>query len=193
MIIGFKGDVGSGKSTCAKYLVERKGFYEKAFSDPLKEACKPLFLLSDDQLYGNQVAKEEFDPRWFGCSPRVMMQNFGTDYLRNQLDSIMPGIGDNFFVHHFSLWYEVNKETNSKIALSDVRFPNEADYIRRKGGYIIEIIRPDNPFVKKNQTHSSETEKNKITPDFVITNTSQEELYSQLDNLLEKILIQYFN
>ena len=60
-----------GKNTFAD---ECKGFIQYAFAKPLKDTCKVLFLLSDEQLYGN--LKEIQDKRW-GKSPREIMQQFG--------------------------------------------------------------------------------------------------------------------
>ena len=51
-IVGFLGNKGSGKDTCGSYLVEKYGYVRYAFGDPVKEVCKNLFNLSEDQLNG---------------------------------------------------------------------------------------------------------------------------------------------
>ena len=81
MLIGFMGIKGSGKDTCADLLIQNYGFMKKSFADPLKHACKELFLFTNEQVFGTQLQKETPDPRWFGCSPRVALQYVGTDLL----------------------------------------------------------------------------------------------------------------
>lgn len=61
MLIGLMGPKNSGKTTGAKFLVEKHHFVEKSFADCLKKACKELFMLTVEQLYGTQ--KETPDPR----------------------------------------------------------------------------------------------------------------------------------
>jgi hypothetical protein len=145
MLVGFMGAMGSGKTTAANFMINEYGYVEKAFADPLKRACKELFLFTDDQLYGTQAQKEEADNRWFGCSARTAMQFVGTDLFRNQLNAIMPGIKNNIWVHHFKLWYQnhIKILDNPPVVISDIRFQNEADIIKKMGGIIIRIDRPN--------------------------------------------------
>ena len=43
-VIGFLGKKGTGKDTCADYLVENHAFEKLSFAGPLKEKDFPLFL-----------------------------------------------------------------------------------------------------------------------------------------------------
>src|SRR5688572_22805430 len=142
-IIGLMGVKGSGKSTGSDYLIANYKYKEVAFADPLKKACQELFLFSDEQLYGTQKQKETADPRWFNCSPRTAMQFVGTDLLRNNLDKIMPGLGNDIFTYNFKLRYNEGRklDPDHKIVVSDVRFHNEAECIKSLGGVIIKIAR----------------------------------------------------
>lgn len=181
VLIGLMGGKGSGKTTAASYLIDRLGFTERSFADPLKKACKELFLLSDEQIYGTQEQKETPDDRWFGCTPRKMLQYVGTDLLRDYLDNIMPGLHKNVFTHHFRLWYHdlMVKNPHACVVISDVRFQNEADFIKELGGYLIKI---DRPGIASNDTHPSEVELRSIKSyDIVlINNKTIEEFYCQI-------------
>ncbi len=188
VLVGLMGIKGSGKSTGALYLIEKYGFVEKSFAEPLKKACKELFLLNDMQL-GTQEQKETPDARWFGCTPRTMLQYVGTELLRDQLEKIMPGLGKNIFIHNFKLWYdaEIKKNPNLCIVISDVRFQNEIDMIQNLGGTVIKINRPS---VQTNDMHQSEIElKNITTYNLLIENTDTiEKLHINLDYHITEIL-----
>jgi len=182
MLVGIHGLKGSGKTTIAKYLQEKYHFIEKPFADPLKEICKVLFLLDDDQLYGTLEQKEQPDPRWFGCSPRKMFQYVGTELFRNQLDQIMPGLGEDVFIHHFKLQFPKYQKLN--VIISDVRFQNEINMIHELGGIVIKI-QTENVLV---HTHSSEKDQyNTRNCDYVVYNNStKDELFQHIDFILQK-------
>ncbi|XWV26024.1 hypothetical protein QJ857_gp1056 [Tupanvirus soda lake] len=185
VLIGLMGIKGSGKTTGAAYLVDHYYFVEKSFAECLKKACKELFLLSDEQVFGTQEQKETPDPRWFGCTPRKMLQFVGTELLRDNLDKIMPGLGKNVFTHHFKLWYEseIKMNPNLCVVVSDVRFQNEIDFIQSLGGVVIKI---DRPCVQTNDMHQSEIELQSIsTYNHLINNTGTiDDLYRHIDEYL---------
>ena len=137
ILIGFAGAKGSGKDTAASELINEYGFKHWAFAGPLKEACGAMFHLSQEQLHGH--LKETPDPRWFGCTPRKIFQYVGTELFRDQLDQIMPGLGNDVHIHSFKIWYQEHK--NENIVVTDVRFPNEVEAIHNLGGKVIRINR----------------------------------------------------
>ena len=134
MLLGVAGPKGSGKDTFASVFNSYSGqrFVVRAFAEPLKLICQQMYLLTDEQLY-NQEAKERVDERW-GLSPRQMFQQFGTDYVRNQLDP-------DFWLKHFEMWY-LSLEPGTPVIVPDVRFQNEVDLVHRLGGKVVFIYRP---------------------------------------------------
>lgn len=190
VLIGLMGLKSSGKTTLAGLLVKDYGFMEKPFAECLKNACKSLFLLNDNQLNGTQLEKETPDPRWYGCTPRKMLQYVGTELLRDNLDNIMPGLGKNVFTNHFKLWYEAElaKNPDLKVVVSDVRFRNEVDFIKNLGGTVIKINRES---VVTNDLHPSEVEMQNIKDyeyDYDIYNNGKiTDLYDQLYYFFEVI------
>lgn len=179
MIIGFCGSKQSGKDTCCDYLVKTYGFQKKSFADPLKAICRELFFFTDQQLYGDK--KEVADPNWYNCQPRTAFQYIGTDLLRKQLQHIMPGLGEDVFVHHLRRWYQLNGNPELKLVIADVRFHNEAEFIKSIGGVLVKVTRP----VVLSDSHVSETELLGIECDYEIKNDATiEDLYEKLNQLI---------
>lgn len=180
MLICLIGKKGMGKDTMGDYLIKNYNFEKTHFADPLKEALRHIFDLTDEQLYGNK--KEEFDPRW-KKSPRQLFQIFGTDIMRNVMSPLL-GLEDNIWVYRFQVWYEQNKHKN--IVCCDGRFPNEANTIKNLGGILIRI--DGNDMSKNNDYHVSERLIDDIPVDYVIENRgTKEEYYYQIKQLMEKL------
>jgi hypothetical protein len=181
MLIAFTAPKQSGKDTCADYLVEKYGYIKVSFAKPLKDILKILFMFTDEQLYGSE--KEISDSRWFGCTPRTTMQYIGTELIRKQLDVIMPGMGEDYFVYYFKLWYEKQLQLNPhvKIVLADLRnFENEINIVKHFNGLIVKIERPD---LNVNDHHESEIPIRNF--DYLITNNQDlPHLHNKVDQLM---------
>jgi putative protein kinase ArgK-like GTPase of G3E family len=188
---GITGEKGVGKDTFADELVVQHKGLKKSFAENLKKCCKEMFLLTDAQL-NDPALKEQPDARWFGASPRQMLQYVGTELFRNQLETIMPGIGNTVHLHAFELWYQENK--NQNVVIADVRFLNEAELIKRHGGIIIKIVRDNNNIYSSGDKHASEQEQKRIVPDITFHNNGTKEdlkLYVEnLPNLLNSLSAQ---
>jgi hypothetical protein len=188
VLIGIMGKIRSGKSTAANHLVSNYQFVEKSFAEPLKLGCKEIFILSDEQVFGTQEQKEAPDDRWWGHSGREILQFVGTQLLRKQLKNLIPEIGEDIFVHSFELWYkkEIMANPNLRVVISDVRFQNEFDCIKRLGGIVIKINRPD---IKSTSTHESEIEMDKIINyDHLIQNNCTDKYFVEIDNIIRPLL-----
>ena len=131
-IIAFAGQKGSGKDTCADYLVEHYGYTKYAFATPIKDICRTLFDLSEEQLYGD--LRETIDER-YSQTPRQLLQKFGTDFCRDMIDQ-------EFWINYFKRWAKRTDLQNDKIVISDVRFQNEMDAVNDLGGRVFAIKRP---------------------------------------------------
>lgn len=156
-LVALMGKRSSGKTTAAQGL-ERLGWRHVNFADPVRAVVHRAYGLSYDEM-NDAVLKERVLKRYPFKSPRFLMQKVGTDLFRDGIDQ--------------ATWTEAFKRATvgySHIVCSDLRFPNEADVIRELGGL---IIRVDNPLLDHNDDaaqHASETELDKITPDFRVVN-----------------------
>jgi hypothetical protein len=153
-IIGITGRKFSGKDTAGNYFVEKYGFERMAYADPLKKAAKEIFDFNDEQLYGN--AKEIIDQYW-GITPRNAMQFLGTDLFRNHICELLPNMGKDIWVNVLKrkALNIFEKNPDSKIVVTDVRFPNELQAIKDLGGITIKLQR-DNAQEKVNRDFALE-------------------------------------
>jgi hypothetical protein len=147
MLISLSGKKRSGKSSVARYLIDKHGFVEVSWAYPLKEIIGvQLFGLNSDQLYGSDFDKERVDRRW-GMSPREILQKVGTDLFRRHfMEDFWVRIGVDNIKDTLAL--------GKSIVVSDTRFPNEIAAIVALGGTTIRMKRTDYP---SGDTHPSET------------------------------------
>lgn len=167
-IIAIMGAKHSGKSVIADALVE-VGFTQFAFADKVKEAVMLIYGLSRDQVYGD--LKEEVDAR-YGLTPRFIMQRFATEVCRSiHSDTWVLALQGQVIQ-----WGTGRRYPTMAIVIDDLRFENEAEYVRRWGGEIWEVVRPDAGYTGE---HISE-ERVLVRPDKVIQNTDTPEDLCQL-------------
>jgi len=160
-LIGITGAAGSGKSVLSKALQGQFGYYPMSFSAGLKKMIYTLPHLSEEK-FADREWKEKVHP-FYGKSPREMMQTLGTEWARNL---IHPDIW---------VWVAAQKVENKftvtrnicNYIFDDVRFENEAEWIRNTGGLIVVLRRDETPEVRE---HSSEAGINTNIMDYVVRN-----------------------
>jgi dephospho-CoA kinase len=181
-IIGLTGRKRHGKDTVADYLVHKYSYKKMSFGAPIKEAIT-IFGFSDEQLNGEE--KEVVDSKW-GVTSRKVMCHF-SDIFRNQMDVLIPGIGDNFLIEVIrerlkEIW---KFNPNQKIIFNDIRRPSEVALIKELGGIFCRIKRNMDRIEDEFEVvHESELHIDKFIVDFEIPNTgSISDLYVKLDEL----------
>ena len=189
MIIGFMGLAGSGKDTCAEYLVQKYDFVRYAFGDKVKDLARCLFDFSEEQLYGSK--KEIVDTRW-NITPRESFQILGTEFGQFFLNKKFPHLNvpnREFWSKQFEHWYNNEHEKNKslRVVISDVRFLHEVNTIKNLNGYIIQIIRPS-LVITKMYEHLSEMEQNYIPQGLINKTINNDKKKEDLLNKLIKIL-----
>ena len=141
MIIGICGFIGSGKDTVADYLVNFHEFRRESFASTLKDAVAAVFGWDRTMLEGRTKEarewREQVDPWWAAkldmptLTPRWVLQYWGTEVCRKAF--------------HDDIWIASleNKLRNSRdnIVISDCRFPNEIESLKRAGGNIVWVQR----------------------------------------------------
>ena len=169
MIIGLVGFIGAGKGTVRDILVREHGYHGFAFADALKDAVATIFTWPRGLLEGDSNAsrafRERVDPWWshklgYEVTPRLILQKMGTEACRH-------GIADNIWIAAL----EKRIHGYDDVVISDVRFPNEIDFVRSAGGIIVQVSRGDVPTKEElSKMHISETAWNYVVPDYIIDN-----------------------
>jgi hypothetical protein len=180
-LIGITGKKQNGKDTLGNYLVEKHNYIKYAFADSLKKGCAEFFNFNDDQLNGNK--KEEIDEFW-NITPRKILQFVGTDLFRNQIDNILPSIGENFWIKWVEkkIFDSIKLNPKNKFVITDVRFKNELDFIKNNNGIIIRVTRD---IINNNDEHISEQHIDFFDVDYDIKNNDDKfKLYNTIDTIL---------
>lgn len=142
MLIGLTGFAGSGKNEVAKILQQKHDYVPLAFADAIKDMVSILFGWPRDKLEGinkdDRIWREQIDEWWskklgFDWSPRIAMQVTGTKLYRDIL--------------HSDIWVFILERrlidllnNNKKVVISDCRFPNEMDLVKKYGN-VYQVVR----------------------------------------------------
>jgi dephospho-CoA kinase len=162
MIIGLSGYARSGKDTIAEILIMNYGFKRLAFADNIRKAIIKLDpILSNGQRISGSVREIGWEPTKANTEVRRLLQVFGTEVGREMF-------GEDFWVKQ--VFKQIKEEEIYKnFVITDVRFPNEANFIKANGGEVWRINRNDN---KPINAHASESAMDEYKFDRVISNES---------------------
>lgn len=164
-IIGLCGKARVGKDSAADVICRELGFSRYAFAKPFKDMLAVAFGLNADQLSGS--LKEEVIPD-IGKSPRELQQTLGSEWGR--------------YLVHEDVWLILAKRYVERckdlgvrgLVITDVRFENEANFVRELGGNIWHIERE----IKGTESnHASELGVHIQDEDEVIINSGSFEEY----------------
>ena len=144
MILGISGKAQSGKDSVGQYLVEKYAFKRAASADALKRIARNIFTWNGQ--------KDEAG-RKFLQDLAMAVRGYDQDYwIRITLQEIQ----------HQHVLNQVNN-----FVITDVRFLNEAKYLKAQGAILLRINRPGIALLD----HVSETELDDYNDfDFVIEN-----------------------
>jgi hypothetical protein len=199
MIFSISGFIGSGKDTIADFLVNSHGFRRESWASSLKDAVSSVFgwdrILLEGKTSESRKWREIPDEWWSNrlnmeITPRKILQEWGTDVCREAFH-------DEIWVA--SLENKLRKTTDN-IVISDSRFPNEIESVKRLNGITLRVNRGKDPdwvqeylvsgrtydfLMKYKNVHSSEFASLDCEYDHVIENNGTiDELYKQINDLL---------
>lgn len=190
--IAILGKANTGKNTAANLIKELLEFEEEdcftnyqllAFADPIKEIVHIMFpSLKKKWLYGSSKFRNEIIPGALDSEGKPLT-------IRMALIEIGTKVGRGY---KDSLWLDVFEHRMNKclkkdlgVIVTDVRFRNEFDYLKKNGFFMIKICRDNNTKIN----HESETSQDLITDeefDCVINNNAGLE---ELQNIIKNEVI----
>ena len=167
---------------CTREQLEDRDFKEKELGEEWWYISKPEIGMFIPYTEDNWAAHGDFEENLVMLTPRKLLQLLGTEAGR---EIIHPNIWVN------ALFGDYDKDSNWVI--TDVRFPNEAQAIKDRGGVVIRVERK--PFNRaggmegnkqfseqiKEDTHLSETALDDYDFDYVIENDGS------IKDLVEKV------
>lgn len=144
-IIAITGLKANGKDTVGNYIIKNYHNYEKdSFAGTLKDAVSAIFgwdrkMLAGDTPYDRELreTKDEFwsEKLGYDITPRIAMQKIGTDTLRDHFDK-------NIWI--YSLEHKL-LTSDKNIIITDCRFQNEIDALRKLNALFIRVERDPLP------------------------------------------------
>jgi len=150
--IGLIGLAGSGKDTAARGLV-KLGYRRLAFADELKSLAFYFGWDGEKDEDGRKLLQE------LGMAARRYNARFWIQCLNKQI---------------------VRERLKEPFVFTDVRFQNEADYVRSIYGIIVRIVRPG----QIADEHESELNQSQIVADYEVVNDgSIEDLHKKIAEL----------
>ncbi len=162
ILIGICGKARHGKDTIADHLVRSHNFYKGSFAIPVKEFAVRHFNLEPEEVYGEKTEKSRWILQAIGNGCR---EEFGKNVWIDKLFNTIAGV--------------------EAVVISDVRYVNEAEAIKARGGYIIKVERPDAPKIEHGADHPSEMEMETVVPNYSLHNDwDLAQLYSRVDGIL---------
>lgn len=200
MIISLTGYGFAGKDSLADVFVAEHGFHRYAWADTLRLAASVLNPVVGVRLDGQPI--ECLDGReWVGYESvriiryneavstvgyveakskypelREILQRLGTEVGRNL-------ISDNVWVDATFARIEREYGLDADIVITDTRFPNEADAVRQRGGYVVRI---DRPGVGPVNDHPSETSMEDYRFDqYIVNDGTLDDLAVTANHLLD--------
>lgn len=171
----YSGRARHGKDTSAeitKEILEEKGYKVLIthYADLLKFICKNFF--------GWDGKKDE--------AGRTLLQRVGTNCIREQ--------DPDYWVDFIANLIRMFPDHFDYVIIPDTRFPNEIDRIADAGfpATHVRVVRPDfeSQLTEEQKNHPSETALNDVEPDFLIRNTTINELKEQLELLCKTFVSQ---
>lgn len=189
MIWGLAGRKRVGKNTAADHLTAQYGFVQVSFAEPIRnllEAMNPLVpsingherLLDVLERCGSFDAVKDDDPT-AAAEIRKYMQRIGTEWGRATMNGCVWIMAlEDYLDRHVKGWWG---ERGPSVVVTDVRFDNEARWVRLNRGRVINIERPA---IASSDGHASEAGIDGSLADYHVFNVgTKDELYGQLRDI----------
>jgi hypothetical protein len=166
MKVAFAGKMGAGKDTAVEYLINKLGGTQISFASPIYD-----IMHYAQKRCGFPMEKD-----------RQFLQYVGTDWARNKESNVWIRIA-----------IESTPPSGQNTFISDLRFPNEFEALKKEGWTCVKLVRPHQEERKGtgSHIHISEVALDIIPEerwDHVMHNDGTlEDFHTKLDSLVDTI------
>jgi hypothetical protein len=198
LLVGFVGLMGSGKDTASQALTQR-GFKRFAFADKLKESALKL----DPYIPIGQVLNWDGNGDSLSVATNArrlsyLVNKYGWDKIKTDFPEVrrflqVVGTESGRDIFGENCWVDIvgRRSTDcERVTITDVRFPNEVDFVRSRGGLVIKIIRDG----IQAGSHPSEAYISSLQADVdILNNGTIEQLHAQVLVALDDFVLKQSN
>jgi hypothetical protein len=182
-LVGVTGIARAGKDTLADCLASTKYDVKVPLAGPLKLGVAtmldvPLVWTNSDDIKDKELPE-------FGFSLRKAMQTLGTEWGRALSEDLWVNIAHKKYRQHVEQM-RVLEVTDSLFVVPDVRFDNEASWIREQGGEVIRVVRD---VEKRVEAHAREAGVSEDVRSITVHNNNTKEEFMYRAKELRKELI----
>lgn len=174
LIVAITGRAGAGKDTAGSFFrtaLHAAGFavHRMAFADTMRDMLAPLV----PQEYMRTPALKEKPIPHIGKSYRELMQTLGTEWGRDMIaaDLWVSALARRVAARTATHWLH-HVDTGVAFVITDLRLPNEYEWVRSMGGVVVRVHRDDLPATR---AHSSEQHFDEFSPDLTFHNAATPE------------------
>jgi hypothetical protein len=176
-LIGLTGPARCGKTTAARIIKDQFGWFEFAFADTIRDMLS--VGMQWDRRTFNGYDKEKVD-EMHQVSPRKAMQTLG-DWGRAIHPDFWIRITADDILRHKARFEAKWPRSWPGVVISDIRFENEAEFVRAAGGIVLHIHREKTAPVR---SHISEQGIQLRSGDFSVPNNGTiEDLTKRLGDI----------
>ena len=163
-IIGLSGYARSGKNTVGQILEDDYGFRQESFAQALKNVAAEINPVLNDTFGGYRTLAALFLAHrdWDAVKDAVPAAR---EFLQRLGVACRDQIGPDVWVD--ALARRLSVHPSARYVITDVRFPNEAEFITNRGGQVWRIERSGTRPVNE---HTSETALDEWCFDRIIVN-----------------------
>ena len=169
MLIGVTGLAQHGKDTIGNRLVKAHGFRRLGFANVLKELALRVNPIIPRHTTGTLVRLDQFvgEVGWEEAKKHGEVRRF----LQELGTGVRDYVGDDVWIDALERRWLDGGDVD--VVITDVRFQNEANWIRRNNGYLIRVVRRENGKAFDNGVdadHPSEKQVPFLPADLIVTN-----------------------
>jgi hypothetical protein len=169
-VLGLGGEARSGKNFVASLVRDEFGFIPWAFANPIKFA-----------VYSQRECPWSLNTLFYEEKPKELrerLQLFGTEMGRDIYGQQVWNKQTEAFI------FLAENEMKAKgVVLSDIRFPDEADFVKSLGGIVLKVNREGSGLSDGLEKHRTESLISQIKFDGIIDNTQDVDQQYLLDQL----------